>query len=386
MLQGPLLRFTPGVPPREPARERPEPAITPAEHDLILRYAIVGIFLMLALAALYAAKVIALPVVAGVTSGLVLGPVVDWLVRRGVPQHLAAAAIVIAGVVFATMAIGMLAAPVAMWSDQLPAMMLALQTKLSPIAALVRQIEEIAAAINPKGAGLTVSGGSPLFDLAISSSAAAAGVMIFLFTLYFHLVTRRHLKARVLRLCLGQEARKSAGGFFDDIEQRVATYLGVVTVVNAGIGVATMAIAWLAGLPYPIFWGALAFFLNYLAFVGPVIVAALLFAAGLLSENNTLFAAIWPAALYYGLHLLEGNWVTPTLVGNRLTVSPFLVFLSFIFWLWLWGPIGAVLSTPLLLIVMAAQETIADYRAAVNDAERATDEGATLEHLSRSAG
>ncbi len=63
------------------------------------------------------------------------------------------------------------------------------------------------------------------------------------------------------------------------------------------------------------------------------------------------------------------------LVGNRLTVSPFLVFLSFIFWLWLWGPIGAVLSTPLLLVAMAAQESFAKYRAIKQEAELAAEAG-----------
>jgi predicted PurR-regulated permease PerM len=244
-------------------------------------------------------------------------------------------------------------------------MVAALQTKLAGVFGLIRQMEEAAAALGAaKGGVLKVSEGSPLVDIAISSSTAAAGLLIFVFTVYFYLATRRHLKARVLRLCLGQDARKSAGAFFEEIESRVATYLGIVTVINLALGVAAMAIAWVAGLPYPIFWGALAFLLNYLAFVGPIIVSVLLFAAGLLTQDATLFSAAWPAAAFYGLHMLEGNWITPVMVGNRLTVSPFLVFLSFVFWLWLWGPIGAVLSTPLLLVILVAQEAIVNYRAA----------------------
>lgn len=347
-------------------------AIDSSEHDLILRYAIVGIFVILAIASLKITKIISLPITAGLIFGLVLGPAVDWMVRRNIPQHLAAALVVACGAAATLAGLALLAAPFAAYSDQFPAMIEALRAKLAGLFALMQQFEDAAKSIANSKTALSVSDGSPLMDIAVSSSAAFAGVLLFVFTVYFYLATRRHLKARVLRLCLGQDARKSAGSFFEDIEARVATYLWVVTVVNVGIGLIALILAWLAGLPYPIFWGVLAFFLNYLAFIGPIIVAVLMFAAGLVA-NATLFDAIWPAALFYVAHLFEGNWVTPMLVGNRLTVSPFLVFLSFIFWLWLWGPIGAVLSTPLLLIAMAAQESFAKYRAVRREAEAAEE-------------
>lgn len=361
MLSAPLSKLTARGYARFDLHETQPRALDQAEHDLVLRYAIVGIFLILLIASLQLTRIISLPIVAGVVFGLVFGPVVDWMVRRNVPQHLAAALVVLAGCLGGLLALALLTAPIALYSDQLPAMAGALQRKLADMFAVIRRLEATADSIANSGAKLNVSDGSPLLSIAVSSSTAFGGLLMFIFTIYFYLASRRHLKARVLRLCLGQDARKSAGEFFEEIESRVATYLWVVTVVNIGVGLIAMALAWLAGLPYPIFWGALAFFLNYLAFIGPIIVSVLMFAAGLVA-NATLFDAIWPAAIFYIAHLFEGNWVTPTLVGNRLTVSPFLVFLSFIFWLWLWGPIGAVLSTPLLLVIMAAQESYAKYR------------------------
>lgn len=343
----------------EPVEDGEE--VTPYEHDLILRYAIVGIFVILATVSLALTKVIAMPVVAGVIFGLVLGPFVDWLVRRGVPQHAAAALVVLLFIGLMVGAIAILAVPVAGWSDQAPAMMAALRNKLAGVFAFMDEFKRGIASITGKGAELSVSQGNPLFDIALTSSAAAGGLLIFVATIYFWLATRRHLKARVLRLCLGRGARRSAGSFFEEIETRVAHYFGLVTAINLGMGCLTMAIAWLAGLPFPVFWGALAFLLNYLAFIGPVIVAILLLAGALL-DAPSLFAAIWPAAVYYVLHLVEGNAVTPVFVGNRLTISPFLVFIAFIFWLWLWGPVGAVLSTPIVIVAMVAQEEFARYR------------------------
>jgi predicted PurR-regulated permease PerM len=353
----------------EPEVEEADTGVTPYEHDLILRYAIVGIFVIMVTATLYLSKAIALPITAGVIFGLVLGPLVDWLVRRKVPQHLAAALVVLLALAILFSAITMLAVPIAGWSDQAPAMMAALQAKLRGVFSFMDELKRAAGALTGKsGAELNVSQGNPLMDIAMSSSTAAGGMLVFVATVYFWLATRRHLKARALRLCLGRGARKSAGAFFEEIESRVARYFGLVTLINLGMGVMTTAIAWMAGLPFPVFWGALAFMLNYLAFVGPIIVTVTIFAGALLSAP-TLLAAIAPAAAYFVLHLIEGNAVTPVFVGRRLTISPFLVFIGFIFWLWLWGPVGAVLSTPILLVAMVAQEEFAAYRRAQADTD-----------------
>ncbi len=351
--------------------------VTPFEHDLILRYAIVGIFVILATTALSLTKVISLPITAGVIFGLVLGPVVDWLVRRNVPQHLAAGMVVLAFLALILAALVLLAVPIAGWSDRFPEMMSALQSKLRGVFAFMDDAKHALGTLTGKtGVELSVSQGNPVMDIAMSSSTVAGGLLIFVATVYFWLATRRHLKARLLRLCLGRGARRSAGVFFDEIETRAARYFGLVTIINLGMGVLTTAVAWLAGLPFPVFWGVLAFVLNYLAFVGPIIVTVLLFAGALL-DAPSLFAAIWPAALYYVLHLVEGNAITPVFVGRRLTVSPFLVFIGFIFWLWLWGPIGAVLSTPILLVAMVAQEEFARYRKAQSQPEEPGEGPAT---------
>ncbi|CAN7565535.1 AI-2E family transporter [Bosea sp. LjRoot90] len=352
--------------------------ITPQDHDLIVRYCIVGIFVILATASLHLTRVIALPVTAGVIFGLVLGPPVDWMVRRGLPQHLAAALVVLSGVLLLLLLIGTLTVPIAAWSDQFPKMLFALKLKLVGVFAFMEEFKRMAGDIaGGDGAKVSVSEGNPLVSIAVSSTAAAGGLLIFVATVYFWLATRRHLKARTLRFCLGRGARKSAGSFFQEIETRTARYFGLVTLINLGMGVISMAIAWWAGLPYPVFWGALAFFLNYLAFIGPIMVTVAFFAAGLLSPSSLLVAA-WPAMAYFVVHLIEGNAVTPVFVGRRLTISPFLVFISFVFWLWLWGPVGAVLSTPILLVALVAREEFANYRKAQQEAEQAAREAAPV--------
>ena len=362
-------------PEREPDHEdASHPDVTPQEHDLILRYAIVAIALIMAMAALHVSQVISLPITAGIIFGLVLGPVVDWMVKHSVPQHAAAGIVVLLFLALILSALSVLAVPLAGLSDQAPAMLAALQRKLG---GLITGIDDLKAALGKvtgsSGMELKVAQNDPLMMIALSSSTIAGGALIFIATIYFWLATRRHLKARILRLCLGRGARKSAGAFFYEIEARVARYFGLVTIINLGMGLVTAVIAWAAGLPFPVFWGALAFLLNYLAFIGPIIVTVMIFAGALL-DAPTPWAAFLPTAAYFVVHLIEGNLVTPLVVGRSMTVSPFLVFTGFLFWLWMWGPAGAVLSTPILLVAMVAREEFVAYREAQAEEAKSEDE------------
>ncbi len=343
--------------------DHPDLSIGQQGHDLIVRYALVGICLILVTVSLSMAKAIAVPLTAGVIFGLVLGPLVDRLIRLGLPQSAAASLVVLVGVIVMVIVVGIFAAPFAIWSDQLPVILAALRNRFSDLLAFAQRFEGVTKDLTaaPAGQVVQVETGSPWLNLALTSSAAAGSMLIFVATIYFYLATRRHLKARALRLCFGSAARRTAGQFLQDIENKLAAYFAVVTLINLGMGGITTVIAWQAGLPFPLFWGLLAFILNYIAFVGPVIMTALLLGAVMLDSGNGWFSA-WPAGAYFLIHLVEGNVVTPLMVGRRLTLSPFLVFVSFVFWLWLWGPVGAILSVPLLLVVVLSFEAAGTYR------------------------
>jgi len=100
-------------------------------------------------------------------------------------------------------------------------------------------------------------------------------------------------------------------------------------------------------------WGALAFVLCFIPYIGPGIVILVLFGAGLIQFPTATQALIVPA-FFVALTTIEGNFITPTIVGRRLTLSPLAVFLSLVFWAWMWGPVGAFLATPLLIVGIVA--------------------------------
>lgn len=346
--------------------------------DPVVRAALVTIAAILLVSALSVTKTIAAPVFAGVIIGLMFGPLVDRLARFGFPTGLSAALVVLGSFLGLILLVGLFSAPFAIWSDRLPEIVAALKQRMTDVLTMLKPVAALGTSLSAGEAAarnvVTVEQGAPWFTIAATSTSIASGLLIMFATMYFYLATRRQMKARALRLCLGTEARRHAGQFLADLENKIAGYFGVVTIINIGMGAITTLIAWACGLPFPLFWGLLAFVMNYVAFIGPFIVTALLVGAGLV-DDTSLLVALTPAMAYFFVHLIEGNVVTPLAIGRRMTVNPFLVFLSFVFWLWLWGPLGAFLATPILLVATIALDGWSSWRASVaqDDTDRAVD-------------
>jgi predicted PurR-regulated permease PerM len=105
----------------------------------------------------------------------------------------------------------------------------------------------------------------------------------------------------------------------------------------------------LLGMPNPVLWGVVAAILNFMPYFGPLTVFSVLVLAGLLSFES-VGQALLPAAVYACVHAVESNLVTPSILGRRLTLNPLIIFLALMFWTWLWGIPGALLSVPLLMM------------------------------------
>jgi predicted PurR-regulated permease PerM len=113
------------------------------------------------------------------------------------------------------------------------------------------------------------------------------------------------------------------------------------------VGIATGIAAYFCGLSDPIMWGAVAFVLNFVPIIGPLIGVCIFGLAGLLTFDSW-WQAFLPAGLYLAIHIAEGESITPILLARRFTLNPVLVIMSLIFWYWMWGVVGAILAVPLL--------------------------------------
>jgi predicted PurR-regulated permease PerM len=144
--------------------------------------------------------------------------------------------------------------------------------------------------------------------------------------------------------------KKRAVEISHELQQNISNYLFSVSLINLGMGLVVSGGLYFMGVPNAALWGILVALLNFVPYFGPVAGIIMLAAVGLLTFD-TLWQAILPPAWYLLLHALEANLITPVLLGRRFTLNPVVIFASLIFWTWLWGVPGALLSVPILVSI-----------------------------------
>jgi predicted PurR-regulated permease PerM len=125
-----------------------------------------------------------------------------------------------------------------------------------------------------------------------------------------------------------------------------------VTLINTGVGLVVALGAWLLGLNAPIMWGGLAAMLNFLPYIGPMAMIAILGLFGL-GTADTMLLGLVPALCFLGLHTIESNVITPAILGARFTMNPVLILIALSYFSWIWGVPGALRSVPILLTLTA---------------------------------
>jgi predicted PurR-regulated permease PerM len=313
---------------------------------------IMGILALIA--ALYFGRSILLPVAAGIIVGITLVPAVKAGSRFGFPPALSATMVVMLAAVVIGLLLTFFAAPLTEWIGRAPEIGAAVQEKLHVFDYPLAVLRDIKAAIMPAGAsGPTVAVEQNPAEMVgaalVVITPALSQFVVFLGTLIFFLATSNTLRQKLVVAFVTRDGRLRMLRIWNDIEQNLVSYVGVVTVINVALGAATAAMLYLIGFPNPVTFGLLTAVLNYIPYLGPAIVAAVLFGVGVVAMPSLLHAALAPA-LFVAIATVEGHFLTPSIVGRRLTLSPFLVFLALAFWTWLWGPVGAFLAVPLVIV------------------------------------
>lgn len=309
---------------------------------------------------LYVARAVLLPVLCAVTVGMTIGPYVGYATKRGVPAWLIALLIVLLLITAANIALILLANPAAEMLRRLPEIATAFKDKLQSLdrPILAFQQLQIALGADPDKSSIDLNL-TNLFAGALTIVTPAAvqfllQVILFIGTLFFFILGRSNFRSQAVNWFATRDARLRTLKILNDIEANLSGYLMVVTAINLCLGIVAAVATYLMGLPYPLLWGALAFSLNYVPYVGPSIMYVLLFLVGLLNYP-TLLGALLPPASYMAITLVEGQFLTPAIVGRQvLQVHPLAIFLGIAFWAWLWGPLGAFLATPILIVAHVA--------------------------------
>lgn len=323
--------------------------------------------IMAVLVALHFGQVVLAPVFLAITVGLMFGPVADALENRGVPTGVSAAVVVLLFLGLIAGSAILFLAPVSDLASRIPVIWAAFEAELAnwkePLASIGAVQEQLKGVFGAEQGTLSVKveEGGPVQDIALSAPALLAEVLIFLASLYFFLATRDQIRIFILSMCVTRRMRWRTAHIFRDVEEKVSKFLLTVSMINIGMGVAVAILMALIGMPTPLLWGALAAVLNFVPFVGQAAMVVLLFAVGMGTQNG-IEGALLPVALYLGLNVIEGNFVTPNLIGRTLTMNPFMIFLAITYWLWAWGPVGGFVAVPSLLILYSVASNILPAR------------------------
>jgi predicted PurR-regulated permease PerM len=317
-----------------------------------------GLFTLALLAALYAGREILLPIVLAIILNLLLQPALRMLERLYLPRMLGA--LLLIALLFATIVafVTGMSGPAGSWAAKLPEGVPRLQEHLSflraPIDAVRQFMQQAQGYVSGDSQSTTTAspaiGADFLLTVFSSTRAFAAGFLETILVLFFLLLSGDTLLRRLVEVLPRFSDKRQAIEISQHIEHDISAYLITITIMNAAVGIATALAMWLCGLGDPVLWGSVAFLLNYIPILGPMIGVVMFTLAGLLSAK-TLWPALLPAGLYLLIHLAEGETITPMLLARRFTLNPLLVIVALIFWYWMWGVPGAILAVPMLAIV-----------------------------------
>ena len=342
-----------GSPLPESQSEHP-PVIRRAE---VVAFALVALLVISIVAVLYFAKPFFLPVVLAFVVGTMLSPAANLLERYRIPRSVGA--ILIVTTVTAAMAfmIGLISSPLMDWSAHLPELGARLKDKMHvfdrPLA-LWQELQTMVGAPNT-APGIQL----PKFDwvqptLEFLSPTFTEGLLFFA-TLVLFVASWRDLRRALIMNFGDRDARLRMLRILNEIEVHLGNYLLTVTLINTGVGIATGIACAVTHMPNPAGLGALAATLNFIPIIGPVAMFVVLVGVGIIAMP-TLSAGLMAPLAFVGIAFLEGHFVTPTIIGRRLALNALAVFLGLAFWTWLWGPMGAFLSSPLLIVALVLKE------------------------------
>jgi predicted PurR-regulated permease PerM len=151
--------------------------------------------------------------------------------------------------------------------------------------------------------------------------------------------------------------KKRAVEISHEVQQNISNYLFSVSFINLGLGVVVSGGLYFIGVPNAAMWGVFVAVANFIPYLGPFAGVLVLGAVGLLTFGS-LWQGLLPPVWYLLLHTLEANLITPMLLGRRFTLNPVVIFVSLIFWTWLWGVPGALLSVPILVSIKVVGDRV----------------------------
>jgi predicted PurR-regulated permease PerM len=316
--------------------------------------ALTGLFILAVFYTIYFLRAVLLPIVLAWLLSYLLRPIVRTLSRIKIPPMLGAALILLALLSIVTLGVSALAAPAAGWLAKAPSGLEELQHKLMPMKRSIAQvakaggaIEKLATPDSSSGAAVEVQRHPITETLYLHTPEFISSMILLVILLFFLLAYDGVFIGKLIKLLPSFSDKKRAVSIAQDIESQVSRYLFTVTMINCCLGIAVGTTVGLLGLPNPVMWGVMVAVLNFVPYLGALTGIICMTIGAILSFDSLGYALIFPA-VYLGFGALEGNFITPWVMGRSLTLNPVLILLSLVFWGWMWGIAGVIIAVPIL--------------------------------------
>ncbi|MBN9693849.1 MAG: AI-2E family transporter [Verrucomicrobia bacterium] len=336
--------------------------------DLLLRLFRLTVLVAVGTAFLDFAEAVVLPVVLAGVFALALRPPVRWLVRARVPAPVAALVVMLMLLVPVAVGFSQFASPAVEWFEEAPKHIARLKVRLMGVLQPALKLSEAAASVGRiDSPGTRVPAPVEVKDLSLASTvftwtgSALVGFAEMIALLFLLLASSESFLHKLVRLMPTWADKRRIVTVAREVQQGISTYLFSVGVINLGFGVVVTGALALAGMPQPVMWGLVAALLNFIPYFGPVLGVILIGVAGLLSFDS-LGRGLVPMVLYLAIHLVEANLLTPFVVGRRVILNPVVVFVSLMFFGWLWGLPGAFVAVPLMVVARIVGEQVPAIR------------------------
>lgn len=340
-----------------------------AEHPTRNRL-LAGILVLLVLYTCAAAAVLIVPLLLALLLSLMLAPAVRLLCRWHLPRALATMLVLVCTVALAGSLLASLVTPVRAWMVQVPTSLarieLALNDLRRPLLAATHASDQIAKFTNIGGDSkpqrVVDAGQSRIAQVLGAAPVALASLIATLLLLFIFLLHGDALLRKLVELAPALHMKKDIVLATRSAQRELSTYMLTIAAINSALGLLTALALWCLGVGDPLLWGGVVAILNFAPFVGPMVAVSILVVVGFVRFETPL-AALSVPGVFLVLHLLEGQLVTPLIVGRQLALDPVMVFMALMLCGWLWGVTGLLLAMPLLTCVRIVAERVPAWSA-----------------------
>ena len=315
---------------------------------------------------LWATQELLLPVLLAMFFALIGNPIIRTLEKIHIPRFVGALAVLSTGLACAVLLGSLMAEPAGKLMREVPRELREIAPKLRAVVKPVQDAKKGAESIARVAGGEDVNAvrlvrtevNDPFRSLTTTPRMIASVLAVVLLTLFF-MIYGANLQRRVLALLPGRQQKKLTMDILQSIEREMSRYVLTITIINTLLGLAFAGVlVWLGlAVPEALMWGTLAALLNYAPYVGPLIGIMAMLLMGFVHFDTPL-EALLPSGIYLLLHTLEGQFVTPILLGRRMALSPLVLILGLMVFGWLWGIIGLLLAVPLLACTKVVLERV----------------------------